>query len=444
MGHINDSVSMVDTTPPGRRPRVVIVGGGFGGVAAVRALKHADVDILLIDRRNHHVFQPLLYQVATAVLSPSEVAAPLRQLAQQHRNLSVLMAEVTNINLATKQVTASPPGLPARRLSFDYLVVATGAHPTYFGHDEFAAHATSLKTLADAEAIRTRILSAYELAEQTDDPEVRSRALTFVLVGGGPTGVELAASLAQMARITLRSNFRRINPEETRILLIEGTKRVLPSFDESLSDKVLHHLQQLGIEVRTGVMVEHVHEKGAVVGGERIGSNTVLWTAGVQASAIVKQLGVATDRAGRVGVGPLLSLANHPEVFVIGDAAGVSQDGHPLPGVAQVAIQEGRFVGRVIDAQTRGRPVVKPFRYHDRGTMAVVGKNFAVLERGRLRLSGILAWFVWALVHVMFLPQLQNRLRVQTQWLWSYLSGQRSSRLIPEPKPEEGLTSGTG
>jgi NADH dehydrogenase len=354
------------------------------------------------------------------------------------------MAEVTNIDLATKQVTASPPGLPARTLSFDYLIVATGAHPTYFGHDEFAAHAPSLKTLTDAEAIRTRILSAYELAEQTDDPEVRSRALTFVLVGGGPTGVELAASLAQMARITLRSNFRRINPEETRILLIEGTKRVLPSFDESLSEKVKHHLQQLGIELRTGVIVEQVDEKGVVVGGERIGSNTVLWTAGVQASAIVKKLGVATDRAGRAGVGPLLSLANHPEVFVVGDAAAVSQDSHPLPGVAQVAIQEGRFVGRVINAQISGRQVVKSFRYHDRGTMAVVGKNFAVLERGRLRLSGILTWLVWALIHVMFLPQLQNRLRVQTQWLWSYLTGQRSSRLIPEPKPAEGITSGTG
>ena len=444
MGHINDWVSMVDATPPGLRPRVVIVGGGFGGVAAVRALKHADAEVLLIDRRNHHVFQPLLYQVATAVLSPSEVAAPLRQLAQQHRNLSVLMAEVSNINLATKQLTASPPGLSARTISFDYLVVAPGAHPTYFGHDEFAAYAPSLKTLTDAEVMRTRILSAYELAEQTDDPEVRSQALTFVLVGAGPTGVELAASLAQMARITLRSNFRRINPQETRILLIEGTKRVLPSFDGSLSDKVLHHLQQLGVEVRTGVMVEHVDEKGVVVGGERIGSNTVLWTAGVQASAIVKQLGVATDRAGRVNVGPLLSLANHPEVFVIGDAAVATQDGHPLPGLAQVATQEGRFVGRVIDAQIRGHQVVKAFRYHDRGTMAVVGKNFAVLQRGRLHLSGFLSWLLWALVHVMFLPQLQNRVRVQVQWLWSYLTGQRSSRLIPEPRPAEGITSGTG
>jgi NADH dehydrogenase len=420
------------------------VGGGFGGVAAVRALKHSDADVLLIDRRNHHIFQPLLYQVATAVLAPSEVAAPLRQLAQQHRNLSVLMAEVTNIDLARKQVTASPPGLPPRTLSFDYLIVAAGMRPTYFGHDEFAAHAPALKTLTDAEAIRARILSAYELAEQTDDREVCARALTFVLVGGGPTGIELAASLAQMARVTLRSNFKRINPAETRILLLEGAKRVLPTFDESLSDKVKRHLQELGVEVRTGVMVEHVDEHGVVVAGERIASNTVLWTAGVQASAIVKQLGVATDRAGRANVGPLLSLANHPEVFVIGDAAVATQDGHPLPGVAQVAIQEGRFVGRVIDAQLRGRQAVKPFRYHDRGTMAVVGKNFAVLQRGRLRLSGFLTWLVWALIHVMFLPQMQNRLRVQTQWLWSYLTGQRSSRLISETKLEQDLASGPG
>jgi len=444
MDQVTNSSAVTDVRATAYRPRVVIVGGGFAGVAAVRVLKHCDADVVLIDRRNHHIFQPLLYQVATAVLAPSEVAAPLRQLARQHRNLSVLMAEVTDIDLATKRVTASPPGLPPRTLSFDYLIVATGAHPTYFGHDEFAAHAPSLKTLTDAEAIRTRILSAYELAEQTDDPEERRRAMTFVLVGAGPTGVELAASLALMARITLRSNFRRISPSDSRILLLEGTKRVLASFDESLSDKVKHHLQQLGIEVRTGVMVELVDEHGVVVGGERIASKTVLWTAGIQASAIVKQLGVSTDRAGRASVGPQLSIANHPEVFVIGDAAAATQDGHPLPGVARVAIQEGRFVGRVIRARIRGRPIVKPFRYRDRGNMAVVGKNFAVLQRGRLRLSGILTWLVWALIHVMFLPQLQNRLRVQTQWLWSYLTGQRSSRLIPEPNLEQHLASDRG
>jgi NADH:quinone reductase (non-electrogenic) len=415
------------------RPRIAIVGGGFAGVATARALKGVDADVILIDRRNHHIFQPLLYQVATAVLSPSEVAAPLRQLAQQQGNLSVLMAEVTDIDLDTNVLSVSPPGLPPRTVSFDYLVIAAGVRPTYFGHDEFAAHAPSLKTLTDAEAIRARILSAYELAEQTDDPRARARALTFVLVGAGPTGVELAASMAQMASITLRSNFRRIDPAQTRILLLEGAKRVLPSFDERLSKKAQLHLQALGVQVSTGVMVERVDEQGVVVASGRIETNTVLWTAGVQASPILKRLGVPTDRAGRPMVGPSLNLTEHPNVFVVGDAAAVTQDGRPLPGVAQVAIQEGRFVGRLIAARLRGKAQQRPFRYHDRGSIAVVGKNFAVFERGRLRLSGLSSWLLWALVHVMFLPQLQNRLRVQIQWLWSYVTGQRSSRLIPEP-----------
>ncbi|MHB8814404.1 MAG: NAD(P)/FAD-dependent oxidoreductase [Steroidobacteraceae bacterium] len=414
-------------------PRVAIVGGGFGGVAAARALKGVDAHVLLIDRRNHHIFQPLLYQVATAVLSPAEVAAPLRQLAQQQRNLSVLMAEVTDIDLSAGVLSVSPPGLPPRTLAFDYLVLAAGVRPTYFGHDEFAVHAPSLKTLTDAEAIRGRILSAYELAEQTDDPQERARALTFVLVGAGPTGVELAASMAQMARITLRSNFRRIDPAQTRILLLEGGRRVLPSFDERLSRKVERHLEALGVQVHTGVMVQQVDDQGVVVASGRIESNTVLWTAGVQAAPILQRLGVPADRSGRPVVGPSLNLTEHPHVFVVGDAAAATQDGRPLPGVAQVAIQEGRFVGRLIAGRLRGESQRRPFRYRDRGSIAVVGKNFAVFERGQLRLSGLSSWLLWALVHVMFLPLLQNRMRVQTQWLWSYVTGQRSSRLIPEP-----------
>jgi NADH:ubiquinone reductase (H+-translocating) len=415
------------------RPRVVILGGGFAGIAAARELKGFDAEILLIDRRNHHIFQPLLYQVATAVLAPAEVAAPLRQLAQHQANLSVMMGEVTEIDVTSKQVKVAPPGLAIQSVAFDYLVVATGVHPTYFGHDEFAKYAPSLKTLTDAEVIRGRILSAYELAEQTDNPEARARALTFVLVGAGPTGVELAASIAQMARITLRSNFRHIDPDDTRVLLLEGAPRVLPTFDERLSQKVERHLRALGVEVRTRVMVEHVDERGVVVAGERIESNTVLWTAGVQVSPLVKQLGVPTDRAGRASVGPQLNCENNPEVFVIGDAASVVQDGRPLPGVAQVAIQQGRFVGGVIAAHLQQRPVIRTFRYRNRGNMAVVGRNFAILERGGLRLSGFATWVLWALLHVLFLPQLQNRLRVQIQWLWSYITGQRSSRLIPEP-----------
>jgi NADH dehydrogenase len=419
--------------------RVVILGGGFGGIAAARALRRSGAEVLLIDRRNHHIFQPLLYQVATAVLSPSEVAAPIRQLAQQQSNLSVLMAEVTDVDLTGQQVRVSPPGLPDKTVDFDYLIVATGVRPSYFGHDEFAAHAPSLKTLTDAEGIRARILGAYERAEQTDDPAVRARALTFVLVGAGPTGVELAASIAQMARFTLRSNFRRIDPNSTTILLLEGTARVLPSFHETLARKAARRLEAVGVQVRTGVMVDRVDALGVVVAGQRIESDTVLWTAGVQASPIVKRLNAQTDRAGRAIVGNLLSLPEHSHVFVIGDAAAVMKGDRSLPGVAQVAIQQGRFVGRSIAARIRNRPGLQPFRYRDRGNMAVVGKNFAVLERGALRLSGFTIWVLWALIHVMFLPQVQNRMRVQMQWLWSYVTGQRSSRLIPEPRSEQVL-----
>jgi NADH dehydrogenase len=417
-----------------RATRVVILGGGFGGVAAARALRGADVEVLIIDRRNHHIFQPLLYQVATAVLAPSEVAAPLRQLAQQQPNLSVLLGEVTDIELASRRVKVSSPGLPARDIAFDYLVVATGVRPTYFGHDEFAQFAPSLKTITDAEWIRARILSAYERAEQLEDEAERARALTFILVGAGPTGVELAASIAQMAQITLRANFRRINPADTRILVIEGAGRVLPTFSEALSSKAARRLDRLGVEMRTGVIVERVDATGVWVAGQQIASDTVLWTAGVQASPLIAQLGVKTDRAGRAIVGKLLDVPGYPDVFVIGDAAAVARNGHPLPGVAQVAIQEGRFVGRVLAARLAGRPFARGFRYRDRGNMAVVGKNFAILERGKLQMSGTLTWILWALIHVMFLPQVQNRLRVQMQWLWSYVTGQRSSRLIPEPR----------
>jgi NADH:ubiquinone reductase (H+-translocating) len=414
--------------------RVVIVGGGFAGVAAARALKRSEVEVLLIDRRNHHIFQPLLYQVATAMLAPAEVAAPLRQLAQQQRNLSVLLGEVLNVDLASHTLEVEPVGLPRRTVTFDYLIIATGVQPDYLGHNEFGKHSLSLKTLTDAELIRTRVLGAFELAELSEDADSRQRALTFVLVGAGPTGVELAASIAHMSRITLRANFRQVDPAATRILLLEGAKRVLPTFAETLSVKVERHLKRLGVEVRTGALVQLVDDTGVVVGGERINSSTVLWTAGVKASPVVQKLGATGDRAGRVSVGEHLNLEKHPRVFVVGDAASVVQDGHPLPGVAQVAIQQGRFVGELITAQVRGRSTSRPFRYRDRGNMAVVGRNFAILERGKLRLAGFATWIVWALLHIMFLPQLQNRLRVQTQWIWSYLTGQRSSRIILEPK----------
>jgi NADH dehydrogenase len=414
------------------RMRVVIIGGGFAGIAATRALRHADVDIVLVDRRNHHIFQPLLYQVATAVLSPAEIAAPIRQLEVKQRNLSVLLAEVTGVDVASRTIEASSPGAGVRKIAYDYLVVATGMRPSYFGHDEFAQFAPGLKNLSDAEAIRSKILGAFELAATTEDEAERAKQMTFVLVGAGPTGVELAASLAQMVKVTLRGNFRRIDPAQANIILLDAGKRVLPTFAESLSAKVTRRLTKLGVEVLTGVKVETVDAEGVVAGGNRIWSATVLWTAGVAASPIPKMLGTKTDRAGRALVDPYLKVADAPGVFVVGDAASVSQDEHPVPGVAQAAIQQGHYVGRLIARELKGRKAKRPFRYFDKGNMAVVGKNYAVLERGWVRTSGFLTWLVWAFIHVLALPQLQNRLRVQRQWLWSYFTGQRSSRLIPE------------
>lgn len=418
------------------KKRVLIVGGGFGGIAAARALKRADVEVLLVDRRNHHIFQPLLYQVATAVLSPAEIATPIRQLEAKQKNLNVLLAEIRGVNFGDRTVEAVSPGIGGRKLSYDFLVVAAGMHPSYFGHDEFAPFAPGLKSLNDAESIRTKILSAFELAELTEDENERARQMTFVLVGAGPTGVELAASIAHLTSVTLRNNFRKIDPTKSRILLLDGGARVLPTFAESLSQKAAKRLAKLGVEVLTGVKVEKVDDKGVVAAGKRIPSAIVLWTAGVSASPVIKMLGTTTDRAGRAMVGPFMDIAEAPNVFVVGDAAAVTQDGHPVPGVAQAAIQQGRFVGHVIANRVKGRKDGRPFRYRNKGNMAVVGKNFAILEAGYLRSSGFVTWLVWAVLHVLALPQLQNRFRVQTQWFWSYISGQRSSRLISEaPRP---------
>jgi NADH:ubiquinone reductase (H+-translocating) len=427
----DEKTAVVEARRPERK-RIVIVGGGFAGIAAAHALRHADAEVLLIDRRNHHIFQPLLYQVATAVLSPAEIAAPIRQLEAKQRNVTVLLAEVTAVDVASHTIGVTTPGAGVRKIAFDYLVVATGMRPSYFGHDEFARYAPGLKSLSDAETIRTKILSAFELAATTEDERERARQMTFALVGAGPSGVELAASLAQLVKITLRGNFRHIDPAKSTIILLDAGKRVLPTFAESISRKVTRHLEKLGVQVQTGVKVETVDEQGVVAGGKRIPSATVLWTAGVAASPIPKMLGTKTDRAGRALVDPFLKVVDAPGVFVVGDAASIVQNGHPVPGVAQAAIQQGRYVGRLIAKELKGRQVKRPFRYFDKGNMAVVGKNYAVLERGWLRTSGLLTWFVWAFVHILSLPQLQNRMRVQRQWLWSYFTGQRSSRLIPE------------
>jgi NADH dehydrogenase len=423
--------------PDANRKRIVIVGGGFAGIAAARALKKCDADVVLIDRRNHHIFQPLLYQVATAVLAPSDIAAPIRQLAETQRNLTVVLGEVSRINLTAWSIEASCPGIGVRTIEFDYLVVAAGMRPSYFGHDEFEKYAPGLKSLSDADAIRTKILSAYELADMTEDEGERARQRTFVLVGAGPTGVELAASMALLATVTLRREFRRIDPAKSSIILIEGGKRILPTFAERLAKKAEKRLEKLGVKIMTGVRVETVDEDGVVADGKRIPSATVLWTAGVAPSPIVKLLGAKSDRAGRVSVGPYLNVQDIRGVYVVGDAASVVSDGRPVPGVAQAAIQQGRYVGQQIALMLEGRLPKGPFRYVDKGSMAVVGKNFAILESGHLRLSGFLTWLVWVFLHVMSLPQLQNRMRVQTQWLWSYFSGQRSARLIPEPPRAE-------
>jgi len=422
-----------ETVPaPKQRKRVVIIGGGFAGIAAARSLKRCNAEILLIDRRNHYIFQPLLYQVATAVLAPAEIAAPIRQLAEKQKNLTVMLAEVTAVDLESRSVTVTFPTSGIRKIAFDFLIVAAGMQSSYFGHDEYARCAPALKNLRDAETIRGKILSAYELAEVADDESECSRLMTFVLVGGGPSGVELAGSLALMAKVTLRRNFRHIDPAKTSIVLIEGGNRILPTFAESLSKKATRRLEKLGVKVLTGTKVENVDEQGVVAGGKHIPSATVLWTAGVAASSVAKTLGIPTDRAGRLPVDPFLKVPGTDGVFATGDVSTLSQSGRPLPGVAQVAIQQGRYVGKVISRQIKGKAPRRPFRYSDKGNMAVIGRNYAVLERGWIRTRGFMTWLVWVFIHLMFLPQLQNRLRVQRQWLWSYLTGQRGSRLIAE------------
>src|SRR2546423_12497500 len=410
----------------GRKKRVLIVGGGFAGIAAARALKRADVEITLVERRNHHIFQPLLYQVATAVLAPSEIAAPIRQLEAKQKNLSVLLAEVKGINPGARTVEAICPGIGSRKLEYDFLVIAAGMRPSHFGHDEFARFAPGLKSLNDAEAIRTKILSAFELAESTDDEKERARQMTFVLVGAGPTGVELAASIAQLVSVTLRNNFRRIDAAKSRILLLDGGARILPTFAEQLSQKAAKRLTKLGVEVSTGVKVEKVDDQGVIAAGNRIPSATVLWTAGVSASPVVKMLGTKTDRAGRASVGAFMDVPEAPNVFVVGDAATMTQDGHPVPGVAQAAIQQGRFVGRVIANRVRGRKEGRPFRYRNKGNMAGGGKNFALLQAGPLRRSGLLTRLGWGALHLLPAAQPPNPLPGPTPRVRSYPPWRRS------------------
>jgi NADH dehydrogenase len=415
-------------------PRVVIVGGGFGGLAVARALRRVPVCVTLIDRSNHHLFQPLLYQVATATLAPGDIAVPIRQLLRKQRNVTVGLAEVTGVDVANRRVLVNYLGQPDTPFEYDYLVLATGASHSYFGHNEFAPFAPGIKMLVDAESVRAKVLKAFETAEIQQDPSRHEDLLTFVLVGAGPTGVEMAGALAELRRFTLKSNFRRIDPKRARIILAEGQSRILANFPEELSRKAQARLESIGVEIRLGQPVKAIDEARVLIGDESIPCRTVIWTAGVAASFAGKWLDTPTDGVGRVRVEPDCSVPGHPEVFVIGDTASLNQDGKPLPGVAQVAMQEGRYVGKVITSRESGRPAPAPFRYVDKGNMAVIGRGFAILDSRITTMSGLPAWLAWAFVHLLFLPAAGNRIRVWTQAMWCFLTHQRSSQLILEPR----------
>jgi NADH dehydrogenase len=422
-------------------PVVVIVGGGFGGLAAAKALKNARAEVILIDRTNHHLFQPLLYQVATSELAPGQIGSPIRNILRKQRNTVVLLGEVTGVDKEKRCVVVSDADRIDVRVPYDCLILATGATHSYFGHEEFRKHAPGLKNLADAVSVRNKILSAFEVAEAEEDPRLHRDLLTFVLVGAGPTGVEMAGAIAVLVRNTLRSEFRRVDPASARIVLVDQSPRVLGSFSEELSSAARKRLEELGVEVLSGRSVEKVDATGVIAGGERIVSNSVIWTAGVAPSPAARWLNVESDRAGRVRVQKDLSVAGHPEIFVVGDTAAFEENGKPLPGVAQVAIQQGRYAGRLIANHIAGKPAQSPFRYFDKGNMAVVGKGFAVLQSGQLHLSGLLAWFAWAGVHLQFLAQSSLRVSVFLQWVWTYLTGQRGSRLIVNHQGAEPVTA---
>jgi NADH dehydrogenase len=408
-----------------RRPRVVIVGAGFAGLAVAKALGGTPLDVTVVDRHNYHLFQPLLYQVATAGLSPADIASPIRSILRRHKNVSVALAEVTGIDTAAREIVAD-----GRRLPYDVLVLATGARHAYFGHDDWAAFAPGLKEIDDATRLRQRILVAFERAEVEEDAARRRALLTFVVVGGGPTGVEMAGAIAELARKALAADFRTIDPRCARIILVEAAERLLQPFHASLSEAARRSLVKLGVDVRLGAAVTACDAEGLVAAGERIDAATLVWAAGVMASTAGTWLGATTDRAGRVKVRGDLSVPGHPEIFVLGDTAYVrNEEGVPLPGIAPVAKQQGEYVARLILARHGGRELL-PFRYRNFGTMATIGRKHAVAELGRLRIAGFPAWLLWSLSHVYFLIGFRNRLSVAINWSWSYVTFQRGTRLI--------------
>jgi NADH dehydrogenase len=409
-----------------RRPHIVIVGGGFAGLYTARGLKHVEADVTLVDQHNYHLFQPLLYQVATAGLNPSDIAAPIRGILGRQKNVSVLLGEATAIDAETQRVQLAD----GHSLAYDQLVVATGATHSYFGHPEWERDAPGLKTIDDALEIRRRVLLAFEAAERESDPEKQRALLTFVVIGGGPTGVELAGALSEIARKTMIRDFRNIHPESARIILIEGKERVLPVYPAGLSENARRQLAELGVEVILDAMVTDITDRDVRIGERSIPTHTVLWGAGVQASPLARSLGAPLDRAGRVLVEPDLTIPGHKNVFVIGDLAAARQhDGSFVPGVAPAAIQEGQHTALNLERAVEGQPL-RPFKYRDKGSLATIGRAAAVADFGKVRFGGFLAWMAWLVIHIFFLIGFRNRFLVITQWAWAYLTYQRGARLI--------------
>ena len=411
------------------RPKIVVVGGGFGGLAAIKELAGVDAEITLIDRRNHHLFQPLLYQVATTSLGPSEIAWPIRQLVHRRQDVTTLMGNVVGIDTA-KQAVHLEGG---QAVPYDWLILATGAQHAYFGHDEWEPFAPGLKTLEDATAMRRRLLEAFERAELEPDPARRLELLTFVIIGAGPTGVELAGAIIELARITLKHDFRRIDPAQARVILVEAGPRVLANFKPEMSDYALKALRELGVEVLLNTAVTNVHANGVRHTSGVINAETIIWAAGVLASPAARWLGVEADRAGRVNVNPDLSVPGHPNVFAVGDTVAVAApDGRPVPGIGDAAKQGGRHAARVIKARLRGDNEALPFRYKHLGDIATIGRSRALIDFGWLKLTGWVGWWTWGLAHIYFLIGLKNRIFIALNWLWIYLTGYRSARLITQ------------
>ncbi len=412
-----------------RQHHLVIVGGGFGGLYAAKALRHADVDITLIDRRNHHVFQPLLYQVATAALNPSDIATPIRKILRSQENVRVVLAEVLGVDAPNKKVLLDGGEIP-----YDTLLLACGATHSYFGRNDWAKIAPGLKSIEDAVEIRKRVLLAYEAAELTADPALRKAWLTFVVVGGGPTGVELAGALKEIGTHALQKDFRKIDPAEARVVLVEGADRVLPPYVPELSAEAERELQALGVEVKKKARVTNIDVDGVQIGDERIDAKTVLWAAGVASSPLAKTLGVPLDRAGRVVVEPDLTVKEYPDIFVIGDMAAAMDEGKPIPGVAGAAVQEGKHTAKNVVRKIEGQPMV-PFHYVDKGSLATIGRAAAVADFGKIKLHGFLAWLAWLFIHVLLLIGFRNLFIVVFQWAWTYFTYQRGARLITGDTP---------